>query len=169
MNVNQHTPMASPYGQPHPGYGQPSYTPLDGGYPATYAPYNGPASAYQPAAPPQGKLNKFWTSLRMCKLRERDTRPGTHRARVQPWNVLLPASWRVIVHVCMRTALCLCILIWISTVFSFLHIALPISLHLPVFAIFPSFLVFQVTLLSQAFPLRLWLPTQSLISPLLLT
>ncbi|XP_045924171.1 protein transport protein Sec24C isoform X2 [Micropterus dolomieu] len=54
MNVNQHTPMASPYGQPQPGYGQPGYAPLDGGYPAPYAPYNGPASAYQPGAPPQG-------------------------------------------------------------------------------------------------------------------
>uniref|UniRef100_UPI0037E88546 protein transport protein Sec24C isoform X3 n=1 Tax=Semicossyphus pulcher TaxID=241346 RepID=UPI0037E88546 len=54
MNVNQHTPMASPYGQPQPGYGQPGYAPLDGGYPAQYAPYNGPASAYQPGAPPQG-------------------------------------------------------------------------------------------------------------------
>ncbi|KAM4525333.1 protein transport protein Sec24C isoform 1-T1 [Odontesthes bonariensis] len=54
MNVNQHTPMASPYGQPPPGYGQPSYAPLDGGYPAPYAPYNGPASAYQTGAPPQG-------------------------------------------------------------------------------------------------------------------
>lgn len=56
MNVNQHTPMASPYGQPQPGYGQSGYAPLDGGYPAPYAPYNGPASAYQPAAPPQGKV-----------------------------------------------------------------------------------------------------------------
>lgn len=55
MNVNQHTPMASPYGQPQPGYSQPGYAPLDGGYPAPYAPYNGPASAYQPGAPPQGK------------------------------------------------------------------------------------------------------------------
>ncbi|MEQ2271455.1 hypothetical protein XENORESO_004551, partial [Xenotaenia resolanae] len=54
MNVNQHTPMASPYGQPQPGYGQPSYAPLDAGYPAPYAPYNGPASAYQPGVPPQG-------------------------------------------------------------------------------------------------------------------
>ncbi|CAI5658524.1 protein transport protein Sec24C isoform X2 [Oreochromis niloticus] len=54
MNVNQHTPMASPYGQPQPGYGQPGYAPLDGSYPAPYAPYNGPASAYQPGAPPQG-------------------------------------------------------------------------------------------------------------------
>nr|XP_046232880.1 protein transport protein Sec24C isoform X2 [Scatophagus argus] len=54
MNVNQHTPMASPYGQPHPGYGQPGYAPLDGGYPSPYAPYNGPASTYQPGAPPQG-------------------------------------------------------------------------------------------------------------------
>ncbi|XP_068438888.1 protein transport protein Sec24C isoform X4 [Clinocottus analis] len=54
MNVNQHTPMASPYGQPQPGYGQPGYAPMDGGYPAPYAPYNGPDSAYQPGAPPQG-------------------------------------------------------------------------------------------------------------------
>ncbi|XP_041671422.1 protein transport protein Sec24C isoform X2 [Cheilinus undulatus] len=55
MNVNQHTPMASSYGQPQPGYGQPGgYAPLDGGYPAPYAPYNGPASAYQPGPPPQG-------------------------------------------------------------------------------------------------------------------
>uniref|UniRef100_A0A672IXB0 SEC24 homolog C, COPII coat complex component n=1 Tax=Salarias fasciatus TaxID=181472 RepID=A0A672IXB0_SALFA len=53
MNVNQHTPMASPYGQPQPGYVQPGYAPLDGGYPAPYAPYNGPTSAYQPGAPPQ--------------------------------------------------------------------------------------------------------------------
>ncbi|XP_071318774.1 protein transport protein Sec24C isoform X2 [Trachinotus anak] len=53
MNVNQHTPMASPYGQPQPGYSQPGYAPLDGGYAATYAPYNGP-SAYQPGVPPQG-------------------------------------------------------------------------------------------------------------------
>ncbi|XP_061763464.1 protein transport protein Sec24C isoform X1 [Nerophis ophidion] len=51
MNVNQHTPMASPYGQPQPGYGQPTFAPLDGGYPA---PYNGPTSVYQPGAPPQG-------------------------------------------------------------------------------------------------------------------
>lgn len=57
MNVNQHTPMASPYGQPQPGYGQPGYAPLDGGYPAPYAPYNGPASAYQPGVPPQGKTS----------------------------------------------------------------------------------------------------------------
>ncbi|XP_068161056.1 protein transport protein Sec24C isoform X2 [Antennarius striatus] len=54
MNVNQHTPVASPYGQPHPGYAQPGYAPLDGGYPTPYAPYNGPAPAYQPGAPPQG-------------------------------------------------------------------------------------------------------------------
>uniref|UniRef100_A0A3B5LAP6 Uncharacterized protein n=1 Tax=Xiphophorus couchianus TaxID=32473 RepID=A0A3B5LAP6_9TELE len=53
MNVNQHTPMVSPYGQPQPGYAQPGYAPLDGGYPAPYAPYNGPASAYQPGVPPQ--------------------------------------------------------------------------------------------------------------------
>ncbi|KAI9546889.1 Protein transport protein Sec24C [Dissostichus eleginoides] len=49
--------MATPYGQPQPGYGQPGYAPLDGGYPAPYAgypPYNGPASAFQPGAPPQG-------------------------------------------------------------------------------------------------------------------
>ncbi|XP_056152852.1 protein transport protein Sec24C [Lampris incognitus] len=54
MNVNQQTPMASPYSQT--GYGQPSYAPLGGGYPAPYAPYNGPASAYQPGAPPQGPV-----------------------------------------------------------------------------------------------------------------
>uniref|UniRef100_A0A8C6UZ17 SEC24 homolog C, COPII coat complex component n=1 Tax=Neogobius melanostomus TaxID=47308 RepID=A0A8C6UZ17_9GOBI len=54
MNVNQHTPMASPYGQPPPGYAQPGYSPLDGGYQAPYPSYNGPASAYQPGAPPQG-------------------------------------------------------------------------------------------------------------------
>ncbi|CDQ85444.1 unnamed protein product [Oncorhynchus mykiss] len=54
MNVNQQTPMASPYGPPQPGYGQPSYAPLGGGYPGPYGPYNGPAAAYQPGAPPQG-------------------------------------------------------------------------------------------------------------------
>ncbi|CAF95482.1 unnamed protein product, partial [Tetraodon nigroviridis] len=54
MNVNQPAPMASQYGQPHSGYGQPGYAPLDGGYPASYAPYNGPASAYQPGGPQQG-------------------------------------------------------------------------------------------------------------------
>uniref|UniRef100_A0A8C8D6B5 Uncharacterized protein n=1 Tax=Oncorhynchus tshawytscha TaxID=74940 RepID=A0A8C8D6B5_ONCTS len=54
MNVNQQTPMASPYGPPQPGYGQPSYAPLGGGYPGPYGPYNGPATAYQPGAPPQG-------------------------------------------------------------------------------------------------------------------
>ncbi|XP_076007622.1 protein transport protein Sec24C isoform X2 [Genypterus blacodes] len=54
MNVNQHTPMASPYGQPQTGYGQTNYAPLDGGYQAPYTPYNGPASAYQPGAPQQG-------------------------------------------------------------------------------------------------------------------
>uniref|UniRef100_A0A4W5NL17 SEC24 homolog C, COPII coat complex component n=1 Tax=Hucho hucho TaxID=62062 RepID=A0A4W5NL17_9TELE len=54
MNVNQQPPMASPYGQPQPGYGQPSYAPLGGGYPGPYGPYSGPATAYQPGAPPQG-------------------------------------------------------------------------------------------------------------------
>ncbi|XP_014034849.2 protein transport protein Sec24C isoform X1 [Salmo salar] len=54
MNVNQQTPMASPYGPPQPGYGQPSYAPLGGSYPGPYGPYNGPATAYQPGAPPQG-------------------------------------------------------------------------------------------------------------------
>uniref|UniRef100_A0A3Q2ZBC0 SEC24 homolog C, COPII coat complex component n=2 Tax=Hippocampus comes TaxID=109280 RepID=A0A3Q2ZBC0_HIPCM len=54
MNVNQHTPMASPYGQPQPGYGQPAFAPLDTGYPPPYAPYNGPVSAYQTGEPPQG-------------------------------------------------------------------------------------------------------------------
>ena len=51
MNVNQQTPMASPYGQPQPGYGQPAY---GAGYQAPYAPYNNPPSVYQPGAPPQG-------------------------------------------------------------------------------------------------------------------
>jgi len=62
MNVNQHTPMASPYGQPQPGYGQPGFAPVDGAYSAPYPPYNGPASAFQPGAQPQGKallLNAF--------------------------------------------------------------------------------------------------------------
>ncbi|KAL0984102.1 hypothetical protein UPYG_G00137110 [Umbra pygmaea] len=54
MNVNQQAPMASPYGQPQPGYGQPSYAPLGGSYPGPYDPYNGPSTAYQPGAPPQG-------------------------------------------------------------------------------------------------------------------
>ncbi|XP_061666594.1 protein transport protein Sec24C isoform X2 [Syngnathoides biaculeatus] len=54
MNVNQHTPMASPYGQPQPGYGQPTFAPLDSGYPPPYTPYNGPVSAYQPGVPSQG-------------------------------------------------------------------------------------------------------------------
>ncbi|XP_042161464.1 protein transport protein Sec24C [Oncorhynchus tshawytscha] len=51
MNVNQQPPMASPYGQPQPGYSQPSYAPLGGGYPGPYGPYSGPATAYQPGAP----------------------------------------------------------------------------------------------------------------------
>uniref|UniRef100_A0A8C7RFD0 Protein transport protein Sec24C n=1 Tax=Oncorhynchus mykiss TaxID=8022 RepID=A0A8C7RFD0_ONCMY len=62
MNVNQQTPMASPYGPPQPGYGQPSYAPLGGGYPGPYGPYNGPAAAYQPGAPPQGPARGPLTS-----------------------------------------------------------------------------------------------------------
>ncbi|KAM9426095.1 protein transport protein Sec24C [Pholidichthys leucotaenia] len=62
MNVNQHTPMASPYGQPQPGYGQPTYAPLDGGYPTPYAPYNGPSSVYQPGVPTQGPVRGAPTS-----------------------------------------------------------------------------------------------------------
>nr|XP_046212787.1 LOW QUALITY PROTEIN: protein transport protein Sec24C-like [Oncorhynchus gorbuscha] len=62
MNVNQQTPMASPYGPPQPGYGQPSYAPLGGGYPGPYGPYNGPATAYQPGAPPQGPARGPLTS-----------------------------------------------------------------------------------------------------------
>ncbi|XP_028332037.1 protein transport protein Sec24C isoform X3 [Gouania willdenowi] len=54
MNVNQHTPLAAPYGQPQPGYVQPGYAPLDGGYPTSYMPYHGPAPAYQHGAPQQG-------------------------------------------------------------------------------------------------------------------
>ncbi|XP_051771565.1 protein transport protein Sec24C isoform X5 [Ctenopharyngodon idella] len=58
MNVNQQPHMASPYGQPQPGYQgypQPGYGGghAPSGYPAQYAPYNGPGSAYQ-QGPPQG-------------------------------------------------------------------------------------------------------------------
>ncbi|XP_026078174.1 protein transport protein Sec24C-like isoform X2 [Carassius auratus] len=58
MNVNQQPHMASPYGQPQPGYQgypQPGYGGghVPSGYPAQYAPYNGPGSAYQ-QGPPQG-------------------------------------------------------------------------------------------------------------------
>ncbi|XP_051530060.1 protein transport protein Sec24C-like isoform X7 [Myxocyprinus asiaticus] len=59
MNVNQQPHMTSPYGQPQPGYqGYPQsgygggHMPV--GYPAQYAPYNGPGTAYQ-QGPPQGK------------------------------------------------------------------------------------------------------------------
>uniref|UniRef100_A0A673KLG8 Protein transport protein Sec24C-like n=1 Tax=Sinocyclocheilus rhinocerous TaxID=307959 RepID=A0A673KLG8_9TELE len=59
MNVNQQPHMASPYGQPQPGYQgypQPGHGGghVPSGYPAQYAPYNGPGSAYQ-QGPPQGK------------------------------------------------------------------------------------------------------------------
>ncbi|XP_062859044.1 protein transport protein Sec24C isoform X2 [Trichomycterus rosablanca] len=55
MNVNQQPHMASPYGQPQPGYqgyAQPAYggQQVPGGY---AAPYNGPASNYQ-SGPHQG-------------------------------------------------------------------------------------------------------------------
>ncbi|XP_026097752.1 protein transport protein Sec24C-like isoform X2 [Carassius auratus] len=58
MNVNQQPHMASPYGQPQPGYQgypQPGYggDNVPSGYPAQYAPYNGPGSAYH-QGPPQG-------------------------------------------------------------------------------------------------------------------
>ncbi|XP_026869134.2 protein transport protein Sec24C isoform X3 [Electrophorus electricus] len=58
MNVNQQPHMASPYGQPqsgYQGYQQTGYgnQHVPGGYPTPYAPYNGPASTYQPG-PPQG-------------------------------------------------------------------------------------------------------------------
>ncbi|XP_055031587.2 protein transport protein Sec24C isoform X3 [Misgurnus anguillicaudatus] len=58
MNVNQQPHMASPYGQPQPGYQgypQPGYGGghMPAGYPAQNAPYNGPGSAYQ-QGPPQG-------------------------------------------------------------------------------------------------------------------
>lgn len=142
MNVNQHTPMTSQYGQPHPGYGQPSYTPVDGGYPAPYAPYNGPATVYQPGAPPQGKklLYQFaceWVERMRCQISY-----DAFHSELQPLCVLLPASWYVIVHVCVRAAVC--ILIWISTFFSILPFALSISLSLPVFGIFPVFLYFRL-------------------------
>ncbi|XP_048026353.1 protein transport protein Sec24C isoform X4 [Megalobrama amblycephala] len=56
MNVNQQPHMASPYGQPQPGYQgypQPGYGGghVPSGYPAQYAPYNGPGSAYQQGQP----------------------------------------------------------------------------------------------------------------------
>uniref|UniRef100_A0A4W4EYV5 SEC24 homolog C, COPII coat complex component n=1 Tax=Electrophorus electricus TaxID=8005 RepID=A0A4W4EYV5_ELEEL len=56
MNVNQQPHMASPYGQPqsgYQGYQQTGYgnQHVPGGYPTPYAPYNGPASTYQPAPP----------------------------------------------------------------------------------------------------------------------
>uniref|UniRef100_A0A4W4EYN8 SEC24 homolog C, COPII coat complex component n=1 Tax=Electrophorus electricus TaxID=8005 RepID=A0A4W4EYN8_ELEEL len=56
MNVNQQPHMASPYGQPqsgYQGYQQTGYgnQHVPGGYPTPYAPYNGPASTYQPGPP----------------------------------------------------------------------------------------------------------------------
>lgn len=141
MNVNQHAPMASQYGQPHSGYGQQSYAPLDGGYPASYAPYNGPASAYQPGAPQQG----MGLSLMPCV-------------------VLLPASrcFHVRVSAPLYLILTLC-RVCISSNCSF-HL-----LPFPSVGILSSFLIFQVILLSQASPLRLWQPPQSLTCPLPLT
>lgn len=138
MNVNQHAPMASQYGQPHSGYGQPSYAPLDGGYPASYAPYNGPASAYQPGAPQQG------ISLSLM-----------------PCVVLLPASrcFHVRASAPLHPILNFCRV----------YIASNRSFQLLPVGIFSSFLVFQVILLSQAFPLSLWQPTPSLTCPLPLT
>lgn len=82
--------MASPYGQPQSGYGQPSYAPLDGGYPAPYAPYNGPASAYQPGAPPQGKVQLLPTCSRtsVCMI-EREGHQATCDA-LQAFTELFP-------------------------------------------------------------------------------
>ncbi|KAJ8250554.1 hypothetical protein COCON_G00224760 [Conger conger] len=59
MNVNQQAHMASPYGQPPPGYQgypQPGYggQHVPAGYPAQYTAYNGPAPGYQQGAPPPG-------------------------------------------------------------------------------------------------------------------
>uniref|UniRef100_A0A8C1VUY8 SEC24 homolog C, COPII coat complex component n=1 Tax=Cyprinus carpio TaxID=7962 RepID=A0A8C1VUY8_CYPCA len=73
MNVNQQPHMATPYGQPQPGYQgypQPGYggDHVPSGYPAQYAPYNGPGSAYQ-QGPPQGKGVKVQNDcdwLRKC-------------------------------------------------------------------------------------------------------
>ncbi|XP_030629652.1 protein transport protein Sec24C isoform X2 [Chanos chanos] len=61
MSVNQQPHVPPPYGQPQPGYqGYPQSAygsqHAAGGYPAQYAPYNGPASAYQPGPPLQGPL-----------------------------------------------------------------------------------------------------------------
>lgn len=65
MNVNQQPHMASPYGQPQPGYqgySQSGYggQQMPGGYAAPYAPYNGPASNYQ-TGPPQGNCINMQT------------------------------------------------------------------------------------------------------------
>lgn len=148
MNVNQHTPVAAPYGQPHPGYGQPNFSPLDGGYPAPYAPYNGPASAYQPGAPPQGK-------------------PTGGAFELQGGSAGLPpaAGPRTL---CVSAIPFLLLQHTDLNLVAFLHVAPPTSSHLPAFSSFSfPFLRFQVTLLSPAFPLRLWLPPQPLTSPLL--
>lgn len=142
MNVNQHTPMATPYGQSHPGYGQPNFPSLDGGYPAAYAPYNGPASAYQPGAPPQGKP----TISCVFELRGASVGPPP-AAGSQPFHS--PSSHTNV------------------NLITFLYIAPPTFSHLPAFSSSFQFLHFQVTLLSPAFPLRQWLPPQSLTSPLL--
>lgn len=141
MNVNQHAPMASQYGQAHSGYGQPSYAPLDGGYPASYAPYNGPASAYQPGAPQQG----IGLSL-------------------MPVFLLLPSSRGFHVHVSAPLHPNPKLLPHLH----FFKLLFPSS-PFPCVGIFSSSLVFQVFLLSQAFPLRLWQPPQPLTCPLPLT
>lgn len=123
MNVNQHTPMASPYGQPQPGYSQPGYTPLDGGYPAQYPPYNGPASAYQPGVPPQGKQqlpDNFFTNDVL----------GNHKVDTLGCSTCL-SIWE---HV--RKTLSLLILI--SAALSSLHLTSPITLYFCVCP-FPSF------------------------------
>nr|XP_015203238.1 PREDICTED: protein transport protein Sec24C isoform X2 [Lepisosteus oculatus] len=59
MNVNQQAPMASPYGQPQPGYQgypQPAYggQQVAPGPPSQYAPYNGPNPGYHQGPLPQG-------------------------------------------------------------------------------------------------------------------
>lgn len=86
--------MASSYGPPHPGYGQPGYAPLDGGYPAPYAPYNGPATAYQPGAPPQGKIRRGKEAEPRRSLTLRRPSARTPRCEIAPRVEAAPSQSR---------------------------------------------------------------------------
>lgn len=152
--------MPSPYGQPQPGYGQPGYAPLDGGYAAPYGPYNGPASAFQPGAPPQGKTLLPSVFAYGESARRHVSFPA---AGTQPWSVLLSLTlwdWSHLGQSSTRPVHPVRIFFLLLQAFSYIF---------TVFALLPSLLVFQVILLSQVFPLRLWPPAQSLTSPLLST